>query len=249
MPHSLGYNKGITSSRRGQDVTKMPQNLCIAIDGPVAVGKTTVGRLLARRLGVCFVDTGNMYRALTWLALEKGLDLHDQEALTKLAQEADIDLTQRNTDDSNPEPVYVEGQEVTGYIRSPNVERGVSLVARIGGVRTVLVAKQQELSRKGSIILAGRDIGTVVMPHATLKIFLVASAAERARRRHRELEQMGRKVDYHIILAELRRRDKIDSERDVSPLMPAPDALIVDTDGRTMEQVLTEIEDRLRALQ
>lgn len=226
----------------------MSNVLCVAVDGPAAAGKTTLGRLLAQRLGACFVDTGNMYRALTWLALKKRMDLDNHGALTKLAQETNIDLTYGYGGDITTESVYVDGQDVTREMRNPDVERWISLVSSIKDVRKVLVAKQQELSKKGPIVMTGRDVGTVVMPHAKLKLFLIASPEERARRRHREMEEMGREVDYHTILDDLRRRDKIDSERDASPLTPAPDAVIVDTDGCTVAQVLAKIEARVKAL-
>jgi len=211
----------------------MPNPATIAIDGPVAVGKSAIGSLLAQRLGYRFLDTGAMYRALTWLALELGIDLEDEKALEELALGANIELA--------AEAVMVAGRDVTGDIRGEEVERGVSLVAKVAGVRRALVAKQQQLAQGGQVVMAGRDIGTVVLPHAELKLYLAASPEERARRRHLELVQRGEEAHYEQVLAELKRRDKIDSERALAPLQPAPDAKVIDTDGLNIEQVLAEI--------
>lgn len=209
----------------------------IAIDGPVAVGKNAVGSLLAQRLGYRFIDTGAMYRALTLAALERRIDLEDEKALGKLAAETRIDLVQGE----DGYLVFVDGQEVTQDLRQEGVEKGVSPVAKVGPVREALVAEQQRMAQGGGIVMAGRDIGTVVLPQADLKIYLAASAEERAQRRHRELLQRGENPDYTAILADLRRRDGIDSERSHSPLKPAPDAWILDTEGLSLEEVLAKI--------
>jgi cytidylate kinase len=211
----------------------MPNPATIAIDGPGAVGKNAIGSLLAQRLGYRFLDTGAMYRALTWLALELGIDLEDEKALEELALGANIELA--------AEAVMVADRDVTGDIRGEEVERGVSLVAKVAGVRRALVAKQQQLAQGGQVVMAGRDIGTVVLPHAELKLYLAASAEERAHRRYLELVQRGEEANYEQVLAELKRRDKIDSERALAPLQPAPDAKVIDTDGLNIEQVLAEI--------
>ncbi len=211
----------------------MPKPATIAIDGPGAVGKSAIGSLLAQRLGYRFLDTGAMYRALTWLALELGIDLEDEKALEELASGARIELA--------AEAVMVAGRDVTGDIRGEEVERGVSLVAKVAGVRRALVAQQRQMAQGGRVVVAGRDIGTVVLPRAELKLYLAASPEERARRRHLELVQRGEKAHYEQVLAELKRRDKIDSERALAPLQPAPDAKIIDTDGLNIEQVLAEI--------
>jgi cytidylate kinase len=211
----------------------MPKPVTIAIDGPGAVGKSAIGSLLAQRLGYRFLDTGAMYRALTWLALELGIDLEDEKALEELALEASIELAS--------EGVMVGGRDVSPDIRREEVERGVSLVSKVAGVRRALVAKQRQMAQGGEVVVAGRDIGTVVLPHAELKLYLIASPEERARRRYLELVQRGQKGNYEQVLAELKRRDKIDSERALAPLQPAPDAKTIDTDRLNIEQVLAEI--------
>ena len=218
----------------------VPRPATIAIDGPVASGKNAVGGLVAKELGYLLLDTGAMYRALTWLALKQGLDLADEEALGQLAATAKIDLAPRNDGACG---VRVNGQDVTAQLRQPSVERGVSLVATVAGVRRPLVARQQELARAGGVVVVGRDIGTVVLPDATLKIYLEASTEERARRRHRELLGQGVETEYDDVLADLQTRDGIDSGRSVSPLMPAADAIIIDTEGISAEQVSARILD------
>jgi len=210
----------------------------IAIDGPGAVGKSAVGNLLAKKLGYRFLDTGAMYRALTWLALKKHVNLEDEEALGELAATTEIDLPGSET-----ALVLVDGQDVTREIRHPDVEAGVSLVAKAAGVRQALVVKQQRMARGGQVVMAGRDIGTVVLPDADLKIYLIASPEERARRRFLELQERGERATYANILADLKRRDRIDSERSLSPLQPADDARVVNTDGLDLEQVVAIIYD------
>lgn len=219
----------------------------IAIDGPVAAGKTTVGRLLSRRTGYPFVDTGAMYRAITWLALESKADLNSEEALTELAARMRMELKPdaRRPDGS---ALLVNGRDISDKLRLPEVEQAVSIVSRVLGVRRALVRLQQQLANSGGVIMAGRDIGTVVLPDADLKVFLVASPEERARRRYEELCQIGQKVSYEAILLDMQRRDKLDSERPLSPLRPAPDARLLDTDGLTLEQVVEKIYGMIVAL-
>ena len=218
----------------------MPLPSAIAIDGRGAVGKSTVGRILAWKLGYSFVDTGEMYRALTWLALRRQIDLTDEAMLSKLAAEARIEVARQ--DGSGYNSVSVNGYNVTVEIYTSAVEAAVSHVAKAAGVREVLVAKQRRMAKEGKVVMAGRDIGTVVLPQAGLKVFLVASREERARRRHAELGQKSR-LTYEDILAELEKRDEIDSQRSLSPLRPASDATIIDTEGLTPEEVADRIID------
>jgi len=212
----------------------MPRQSIIAIDGPVAAGKSTLGTLLAGRLGYSFVDTGAMYRALTWKALSLDIDLEDEVALDRLARKTKIEM-------GPPDRVLVDGRNVSKWIQDSQVEAGVSWVAKVAGVRKVLVKQQRELAQNGKVVMAGRDIGTTVLPHAEVKVYLDATLGERARRRYLELIERGDAADYQTVLNDLRRRDEIDSERAISPLQPAPDARIIDTDGRNVEQVLSEI--------
>lgn len=219
----------------------MSKPLIIAIDGPVAAGKSTIGRLLSQKLGYRFVDTGEMYRALTWKAMKLNVDLEDEAELSRLASSIRIDFTSPLNSGKRHCAVLVDGQDVTGEIHTQRVEVGVSLVSKVAGVRMVMVEQQQKLAQDGKIVMAGRDIGTTVLPHAQLKIYLSASSEERARRRYLEVIERGEAADYQTILAELVRRDEIDSQRSISPLEPATDAKMVDTDGLNPDQVLAGI--------
>jgi len=217
----------------------------IAIDGPVASGKTAVGLSLARRLGYRVVDTGMMYRAITWLALNRGLDLEDEDALVALAEAANIELGQPG---SNGSPTLkINGIDVTGELREPEVDRNVSLVSRVPGVRRAMVRRQRRLAAEGRLIMLGRDIGTVVLPDAPLKIYLDASAPVRAERRHKELAEAGIERPESEILAELEARDKMDRERHASPLKPADGAITIDTDALSLEDVIERVHEAAAA--
>ena len=213
----------------------------IAIDGPSAAGKTTIGRLLATKLGYRFVDTGAMYRALTWLALKRGIDPNDAPKLTQLAQQASIQFHPFDDKDA----IFIDDQDVTEAVRDPEVEANVSLVSRIPGVREAMVLQQKRLAQAGGVVMAGRDIGTVVLPHAPLKVFLIASTKERARRRYQELREQGKEVVFSEVMKDMEHRDEIDISRAISPLRPASDASIIETDGLTLEQVLKAICQRM----
>lgn len=217
-------------------------DIVISIDGPGAVGKTTIGRLLAKRLGLLFVDTGVMYRALTWTAIERGLDVSDEESLVSLARGLRIDIIRvPGAGDENPERVVADGRDVSDEIKRPEVDRQVSIVSRYRGVREAMVAQQRALATGAGVVMVGRDIGTVVLPDAALKIYLTASPDERARRRYQELRGLGASVEQTSILSDLVRRDKIDSERKESPLRPAPDSRLIDTTHLTLEQVVNRV--------
>ncbi len=212
----------------------------IAIDGPGASGKTTVGVQLAGRLGYRFLDTGVMYRTVTALALRQRISVDDKAALTELAELASMEIAPL------PGPngvtrVTANGRDVTGEIYTPEVDRAVSAVSMVGGVRDALVLRQRELAGTGGIVMVGRDIGTKVLPKAGLKVFLLASAEERARRRYEQNVARGEDLAYEKVLQDLKRRDKLDSERELSPLVAASDARHVDTDGRTAKQVTEAI--------
>lgn len=213
----------------------------IAIDGPAASGKSTLGRRLADALGYLFFDTGVMYRAVTWAALQRGLDLQDEAAVTHLAETTEIDVRQPSREDGRMYDIWVEGRDITWEIRRPEVDRNVSLVASYGGVRQALSAQQRRIGLRGQVVMVGRDIGTVVLPEADLKIYLDASAEERARRRYQEIIARGETADYERILADVRRRDEIDSTRDVAPLRPADDAVHINSDGATADDVFEQV--------
>jgi cytidylate kinase len=214
----------------------------IAIDGPAASGKSTIGGLLSDRLGYLYIDTGAMYRAVTWVALQRGLDIGDGEAISELARALEIEITRPAVDDGRQYSVLADGQDVTWQIRRPEVDRNVSPVSAYAGVRTALTEQQRRIARRGGVVMVGRDIGTVVIPDADLKIFLDASAEVRARRRYLEVLERGDEADYEHILQDMKRRDQIDSQRDVAPLIAAEDAVIVDTSNLSITEVLEVVE-------
>jgi len=213
----------------------------IAIDGPAASGKSTVGKAVADRLGYLYFDTGAMYRAVTWLALESGVPVADEAQVTALAEAAEIDVRPAVQDDGRQYSVLVDGQDVTWAIREPAVADNVSQVSAYPGVRAAMVAQQRRLASRGRMVMVGRDIGTVVLPDAPLKVYLDASAEERAQRRWLEEQARGGMRPYEAVLAEVRRRDQIDSTRAVAPLRPASDAVIVDSTALTIEQVVEQV--------
>jgi len=210
----------------------------IAIDGPVAVGKSSVGSLLARRLGYVFFDTGMMYRAFTWKVLNSGISIEDEQKLCQLANTTKFDFVPLQGCYLSP---LVDDEDVSSKLFRPEVEEHVSLASKIVGVRQTLILEQRRLAQRGKIVMAGRDIGTVVLPWAELKIFLTASTEERARRRYKELLERGENSSLEIVLADLKKRDEMDIHRTISPLKPAEDAIIIDTENFTLEQVVDKI--------
>ncbi|MFU8796025.1 MAG: (d)CMP kinase [Dehalococcoidia bacterium] len=213
----------------------------IAIDGPVAVGKSSVGSMLARRLGYVFFDTGMIYRAFTWKVLKSGISPADEEAICRLADETSFDFVA--VQGSRLSPV-IDGEDASSGLLCPEVEELVPVTSKIAGVRRVLVLQQRRFAGRGKVVMAGRDIGTVVLPEAELKIFLTASTERRAKRRHRELIERGENASLEKVIAELKKRDDMDMNRAISPLKPADDAVTVNTEGLNLEQVV----DRIYAL-
>lgn len=182
-----------------------------------------------------------MYRAVTWLALREGVSLEDEQALVELAENAVIELDQPQV--NGGPTIKVNGRDITAELRAPEVDRNVSLVSRLAGVRRAMVEKQRALAREGNLIMLGRDIGSVVLTDAPLKIYLDASPEVRARRRYNELAEAGTQRPEPEILAELRARDEMDSRRHVSPLRPADDALVIDTDALSLDEVITRVRE------
>lgn len=215
----------------------------IAIDGPVAAGKTVVGRKLAQQLGFRYLDTGVMYRAITWLSLQREIPAEDEEALGQLARDNPIRLQGQDSD-----KVLIGGAQVGPELRDPSVDRRVSLVSQVSQVRRALVQQQRALAKEGKIVLVGRDIGTVVLPGADLKIFVTASLEERARRRWRDQLAQRTETNYQQVLEETRNRDELDSHRADSPLKPAEDAWQVSTESLSVDQVVNLILQRAQEL-
>jgi cytidylate kinase len=214
----------------------------ITIDGPAASGKSALGERLADKLGYLLFDTGVLYRAVAYLALQHGVDQEDEAALTRLAQHADIQLSKATIKDGRQYTVQVEGQDVTWRLRQLDVESIVSPVAAVLGVREALRERQRRIGLAGHVVMVGRDIGTVVLPEADLKIFLTASLDERARRRYNEKLARGEAADYDQVLESMRQRDEIDSQRAVSPLKAAADAVVINNDHLSIEEGVAMVE-------
>jgi cytidylate kinase len=213
----------------------------IAIDGPAASGKSTIGLRLANALGYLFFDTGVMYRAVTWLALEGGIDVHEEAAVTRLAENTQIDVAPASQPDGRVCDVLVNGRDITWEVRTRKVDENVSIVAAYRGVRQALSQQQRRIGRRGGIVMVGRDIGTVVLPDADLKIYLDATAEERARRRYDEIVARGGKPNYEEILQRVIERDRIDSTRDVAPLRAANDAVKLNSNELSADQVFQQV--------
>ncbi len=205
----------------------------VAIDGPSGAGKSTIARILAKELHYIYVDTGALYRAVGLAVLENGISIFDADAVTALLPSLEVTL---GYDDNGEQRVFVNGVDVSDRIRTPEVSEAASATSAIPSVRAFLFSLQQNMAKTNSVIMDGRDIGTVVLPDAKVKIFLTASAEDRARRRFEELIGKGMDVSYEDVLADMIARDKRDSERAAAPLKAADDAVLVDTSGNTLER-------------
>ena len=215
----------------------MGKKISIAIDGPAGAGKSTVAKLVAKKMGYIYLDTGAMYRALTFKALKKNIRFEDEKSLYKLLMQSEITFKMGD----NRQEVFLDGENVTESIRTREINLSVSPVAAHGMVREEMVHRQQKYGQSGGVVMDGRDIGTHVMPHAEVKIFLVASVSERAKRRHNENIQKGFESNLTELEKEIAARDLFDSTREVAPLTKAADAIELDTTSMTIEEVVEEI--------
>lgn len=213
------------------------EKLVIAIDGPAGAGKSTVAQIVAKRMGFTYIDTGAMYRAVTYLAIKENIDVKDEARITRLAAESSIMLKYIG----EQLHIYLNDQDITAEIRSPKVTGKVAEIAQIPGVRKVMLDKQRAMAECGGVVMDGRDIGTYVLPNADVKIFLTASISERARRRYLELKEKGYVVDIVSLEKEIAQRDKMDSERKIAPLIQASDAVLLDSTGLSIEEVIQKI--------
>lgn len=216
----------------------MNKSFIIALDGSAASGKSTLGCALAKKLNCLYLDTGVMYRAITWAALHHHIDPADEAAVSALAETVRIDILPPNENDGRQATILVDGTDITWEIRTPKIDAHVSLVSSYPGVRAVLTRQQRDIARRGSVVMVGRDIGTVVLPNADLKLFIEASVEVRARRRYEERIARGEPADYDAILTAMVRRDQLDREKPISPMVPADDAIIINTDNLSPEAVM-----------
>ena len=215
----------------------------IAIDGPAASGKSTVGATLAASLDYLYFDTGVMYRTVTWAVLDRRIDVDDVEAISRLAETLTIDVTQEGPVDGRQYTVLADGRDVTWQIREAAVDAQVSRIAGYPRVRAALTKQQRRIANSGSIVMVGRDIGTVVLPNADLKIYLEASPQERTQRRIEELAVRGQSADFEAMLRSIVERDAKDRANPVSPMLPAADAIVVQTDHLSVEAVVAKLKE------
>lgn len=221
----------------------------ITIDGPAASGKSTIGKMLAEELDFLYLDTGIMYRAVTLAAIDAGLELNNEAEVTKLAQTIDMRIKPlAGETDGRQYTVLLNDKDITWDIRSPEVDGTVSLISSYPGVRREMVRRQREIASRGKVVMVGRDIGTVVMPNAPLKLFITASPEERARRRWLDRQKQGHASDYDAILADVNRRDSIDSSRQISPLRAAEDAILINSTDHSPQEILNDIMGLIEAL-
>lgn len=209
----------------------------IAIDGPAGAGKSTVARMVAEQLGFTYIDTGAMYRVVTWKALKHRVDVNDESALVKLLKDTEIDLVQAGLESK----VYCDGTDRSEEIRAPEVTERVSYVAAHRKIREDLVKRQQAFAASGGTVMDGRDIGTAVLPDAKLKVFLTASVEERARRRYDEQIEKGISTDFDQLKLDIETRDRLDTEREVTPLRQAEDAILLNSTDMSIEDVVSTI--------
>lgn len=213
------------------------KTITVAIDGPAAAGKSTVAKIVAEKLSCIYIDTGAMYRAITWKALKNDVNVNDEAALVKLLETTIMELKQGK----DGQLVFMDGQDVTTAIRSNKVTNAVSYVAKHPLIREEMVRRQQLLAEEKDVVMDGRDIGTHVLPDAEVKIFLVASVEERAKRRYEENKRNGIHTDFNELKKEIQQRDELDSKREISPLIKAEDAVEIDTTSLTIEEVAKRI--------
>ena len=214
------------------------KNLVIAVDGPAGAGKSTIAKIIADKLNINYIDTGAMYRAVTYKVLQNNIDTTDEQAIIEVAKASEIDFKDNN--------IYLDGKILKEEIRTPEVSNNVSNVAQIKEVRYLMVDVQREIGNRSSVILDGRDIGSYVFPNADYKFFLNASPEERGERRYKELVKKGYETTLEEVIKDVIRRDEIDSNREFAPLVKADDAIEIDTTGKSIEEVIKDVISKIK---
>lgn len=218
------------------------KGLIIAIDGPAAVGKSTMGKLIARELGFLYIDTGAIYRAITWKVLQNNINVYDEDIISNLVSNICLTIERANSKSLDDYyHIFVDGEDVTEEIRNPRIDQNVSQIARLPKIRKQLIYLQRELAEKGNIVMEGRDIGSVILPQADIKFYFTATEEERIKRRYKELINNGYSMDYKEVKKQIIQRDKIDSKRKYAPLIKAKDAILIDSTEKSIEEVKDNI--------
>ncbi len=216
--------------------------LIIAIDGPAAVGKSTMGKLIARELDFLYIDTGAIYRAITWKVLKNNINVNDENIISNLVSDTCITIEKANCKSLNDYcHIFVDGENITEEIRNPKIDQNVSQIARLPKIRKQLIYLQRKLAEKGNIVMEGRDIGSVILPQSDIKFYFTASEEERIKRRYKELIDKGYSIDYEEVKKQIIQRDKIDSKRKYAPLIKAKDAILIDSTEKSIEEVKDNI--------
>ncbi len=216
--------------------------LVIAIDGPAAVGKSTMGKIIARELDFLYIDTGAIYRAITWKVLKNNINVYDEDTISNLVSNTYITIEKKNRNSlKGYYNIFVDGEDVTEEIRSPKIDQNVSQIAKLPKIRKQLIYLQRKLAKKGNIIMEGRDIGSVILPKADIKLYFSASEEERIKRRYKELIDKGYNIDYKEVKKQIVQRDEIDSKRKYAPLIKAKDAILIDS----TEKSIGEVKDKI----
>lgn len=216
-------------------------NLVIAIDGPSAVGKSTIGKLIAQELGYLYLDTGAIYRAITWKVLQKNIDLNNEELISSLVSKIHISIKNIDRNFKDYYRIFIDGEDITEEIRNPKIDQNVSQIAKLPKIRRQLIFLQRNLAKKGNIVMEGRDISSIILPYADIKFYFTASEEERIKRRYQELKNKGYKISYKEVKEQIIQRDIIDSNRKCAPLTKTKDAILIDSTKKTIEEVKNEI--------
>ena len=224
------------------------KGLTIAIDGPAAVGKSTIGKLIARELNYTYIDTGAIYRAITWKVLKNNIGINDENTISEIVLNTRITIKKTNTNSlKDYYHIFVDGEDVTEEIRNPRIDQNVSQIARLSKIRKQLIYLQRELAEKGNIVMEGRDIGSVILPEADIKLYFTASEEERIKRRYKELTDKGYNLGYEEVKKQIVQRDEIDSKRKYAPLIRAKDAILIDSTEKSIEEVKDKILKIIRS--